>query len=244
MAAEAFLNKHIELVPQHLLQIDKTPVSEQTYWEPRKVNNFVTFPMLKQIMPNIPMAELHSDLINTLAPKYGLDNKEVFPEFIAQVAHESSEFRKKEESLYYSAKRLREVFPKYFPTDELAKSYAYNSQKIGNRVYANRMGNGPESSGDGYKNRGGGYIMLTGDIWQLYARYIGKTVEETQMLVRSSSMIEYALDSAMWFFSIYKSLNDEAARNEFRKITIAINGGTNGAADREIYYRRALKVFN
>lgn len=210
---------------------------------PQKPEFDISAADLKSIMPKLSdeKSGQMAHLFNVLCPKYGLDDYGILDDFIGQVAHESGEFAYRVENLNYSWQGLRKTFPKYFPTDELAKQYAFKPEAIANRVYANRMGNGPEASGDGWRNRGGGFIMLTGDeIWQLYSKYIGVTVQSAQTLVRNTD--HYALDSAMWYFAIYKSLRDEAARDEFRRITISINGGLIGAEDRMKYTERAKSV--
>ena len=97
--------------------------------------------------------------------------------FFAQTAHESGGFKAFSENLNYSAKGLRGIFGKYFPTDLSAQMYARQPERIANRVYANRMGNGPESSGDGWKYRGRGALQLTGKFsYQAFADYIGRPV--------------------------------------------------------------------
>lgn len=179
-------------------------------------------------------------LINDLGPKYGLDTQDELHEFIAQVAHESNEFMAKSEGLSYSAGRLTQVWPSRFPTFADALPYARNPEKLANKVYANRMGNGPEISGDGYKFRGGGFIQLTGrDMFTKFARYKAVDVGTVAGLVRSMDL--WAMDSALWLFCIEKSLLDEAERDELVKITKAINGGTIGLVDRQKYYERAKR---
>ena len=204
---------------------------------------FITGDILRKIVLNLSAERANelANVLNLVLPRYGLDKKGVFHEYIAQVAHESGGFRYKVENLNYSAQGLLKIFPKYFNSSNV-NNYARNPQKIANKVYANRMGNRDEASGDGWKNRGGGYIQLTGDIiWKAYAKYKGLPVDKIQELVRTTE--EYAIDSSCWYFSIYASLNDEAERNEFLKITKAINGGTIGYQDRLDYYEKAKKYF-
>jgi putative chitinase len=156
--------------------------------------------------------------------------------FFAQTAHESGNFKAFSENLNYSAKGLRGVFRKYFPTDALANAYARQPMKIANRVYANRMGNGPESSGDGWKYRGRGFLQLTGkNNYRAFGIYIGREQEvlDNPDLVAG----ELAAESALWFFDCNKlwgicdqGVNDGA----ILALTKRINGGTHGLDDRKL----------
>jgi putative chitinase len=164
--------------------------------------------------------------------------------FLAQIAHESGELKRVEENLNYSAKRLREVFGKYFPDDHIADTYAGKPELIANRVYANRLGNGNEASGDGWKYRGRGLIQLTGrDNYNLCNAVLRPTVDlvGTPDAVTEPGM---AAASAVWFWN-RKGLSakaDEGTKAAFEWITLRINGGLNGMADREAYWKRAKEV--
>jgi putative chitinase len=155
--------------------------------------------------------------------------------FFAQTAHESGNFKAFSENLNYSAKGLRGVFRKYFPTDALANAYARQPMKIANRVYANRMGNGPESSGDGWKFRGRGALQLTGhDNYQAFANYINRPDVMTNPDLVAG---ELCFESALWFFDRNKlwgicdqGVNDGA----ILALTKRINGGTHGLDDRKL----------
>ena len=155
--------------------------------------------------------------------------------FFAQTAHESGNFKTFSENLNYSAKGLRGVFRKYFPTDALANAYARQPQKIANRVYANRMGNGPESSGDGWKFRGRGALQLTGhDNYQAFANYVNRPDVMTNPDLVAG---ELCFESALWFFDRNKlwgicdqGINDGA----ILALTKRINGGTHGLDDRKL----------
>lgn len=185
-----------------------------------------------------PRSVVITALLNELCAKYGMDTADEFHEFIAQVAHESLEFSFKEESLNYSAERLVQVWPSRFPNLAASRPYARDSQKLANKVYAGRMGNGDEASGDGFKFRGGGFIQLTGrDMYTKYARYKAIDIGTAARLVRTED--RWAMDSALWLFCVEKALLDEAERDEFIKITRSINGGTIGLQDRTKYYERA-----
>jgi putative chitinase len=155
--------------------------------------------------------------------------------FFAQTAHESGNFKAFSENLNYSAKGLRGIFGKYFPTDALARAYERQPQKIANRVYANRMGNGPESSGDGWKFRGRGPLQLTGkDNYRAFGKYIGREQEvlDNPDLVAT----ELGFESALWFFDANKlwSICDQGINDAaILTLTKRINGGTHGLEDRK-----------
>lgn len=162
-------------------------------------------------------------------------NKNRAAHFFAQCAHESGNWKATSENLNYGAKGLRGIFGKYFPTDALAKAYERQPAKIANKVYGNRMGNGPESSGDGWKFRGRGFLQLTGhDNYKALSQYINRPdVMENPDLVAG----ELAIESALWFFDRNKlwgicdqGVNDAA----ILALTKRINGGTHGLEDRKL----------
>jgi putative chitinase len=193
-------------------------------------------------MPKLQQPELLAKILNTELPKAGIDSKLRLAAFIAQCGHESSDFNILEENLNYSAKRLREVFPKYFPTDEIASRYDRKAVAIANRVYANRMGNGNESSGDGYKYRGRGVIMLTGK--DMYDKF-SFSLEGNKKFVLNPDLLltpVYAVQSAIWFWSDYKNLNLLADKSDMVSMTKAINGGQIGLDDRIKRYKMALSA--
>ena len=159
--------------------------------------------------------------------------------FLAQCGHESAGFSRVTENLNYSAEGLNKVFRKYFPTVESAKLYARQPQKIANRVYANRMGNGNESSGDGWKYRGRGFIQLTGKF-----NYHNCGIDIGVDLVNKPEYLETmegALKSAMWYWNKRK-INVFADKNDIVGMTKAINGGTIGLEDRRHHYEIAKKL--
>lgn len=150
--------------------------------------------------------------------------------FLAQLHHESAKFTRMTENLNYSAKGLLATFGKYF-TSELAEQYARQPERIANRVYANRMGNGDYQSGDGYKYRGRGYIQLTGkNNYKLYADLLDVDLINSPELLCDNDI---AIDCALLFFKQNKILNDV----DVKHVTKVINGGYNGLAERE-------KLFN
>ena len=153
--------------------------------------------------------------------------------FFAQTAHESGGFKAFSENLNYGAKGLRGIFGKYFPTDALAAQYERNPQKIANRVYASRMGNGPESSGDGWLYRGRGALQLTGrDNYKAFADYCKRPdVMSNPDIVAT----ELAFESAMFFFERNKlwAICDQGVTDAaILSLTKKINGGTHGLQDR------------
>jgi putative chitinase len=154
--------------------------------------------------------------------------------FFAQTAHESGGFKSFSENLNYSAKGLRQIFGKYFKTDLEAQMYARQPERIANRVYANRMGNGPESSGDGWKFRGRGALQCTGRAtYQAFADYIGRPdIMKNPDIVAT----ELAFESALWFFDKNKlwSICDRGVNDAaILALTKRINGGTHGLDDRK-----------
>jgi putative chitinase len=154
--------------------------------------------------------------------------------FFAQTAHESGGFKAFSENLNYGAKGLRGIFRKYFPTDALARAYERQPKKIANRVYGNRMGNGPESSGEGFAFRGRGALQLTGKFnYQAFSDYIGRPdIMDNPDLVAT----ELAFESALWFFDKNKlwSICDQGTGDAaILALTKRINGGTHGLDDRK-----------
>ena len=159
--------------------------------------------------------------------------------FIAQCAHESGGFTKRIENLNYSAERLPVIFPKHFSDQVIANSYHRQPEKIANKVYASRMGNGPAESGDGWKYRGRGFIQLTGkDNYTKCGSDMGvDLISKPEYLETSKG----AVASAIWFWNSRK-LSTFADESDMVSITKKINGGTHGLADRMAYYTRALEV--
>lgn len=202
----------------------------------------VTLQLLKEICPKTRSTVLtkYVEPLNTVGEHFELfDNPKRMAAFLAQVAHESGGLNVIQENLNYSAQGLMKTWPKRFPTLTIAKQYARNPQKIANKVYANRMGNGSEASGEGYKFRGRGLIQLTGkDNYTRFAKSIGKTLDET---IKYLETPEGAVASAAWFWDANK-LNIYADKGDFTGLTRRINGGTIGLADRKHHYDIALKA--
>ncbi len=178
--------------------------------------------------------------------KYEINTALRLAHFLAQVNHESNDMREIEENLNYSAKRLLQVFPKYFKTFDEAKMYEYRPQKIANRVYANRMGNGDEASGDGYKYRGRGLIMLTGkNNYSNFSKWLGigdMLIKKTDFVIENK---EYIVLTAFYYWTTRKINNLIIANSEqydvCKKVTKVINGGYNGLDDR---WQRFKIIYN
>lgn len=153
--------------------------------------------------------------------------------FFAQTAHETGGFKAFSENLNYSAQGLQGIFGKYFP-GTLEESYARNPEKIANRVYASRMGNGDEASGDGWKYRGRGALQLTGKAnYEAFAKYLGKPEIVTNPDLVATT---YAFESAMFFFDknkLWDICDKGVSKETILALTKRINGGTHGLADRE-----------
>lgn len=202
----------------------------------------LTKAQLKQLLPKNPYIDQWHNALSQLLPDYEINTPQRIAAFIAQCSHESAGFTALRENLNYRWQSLRKIFPKYFPTDELAQEYANKPNKqeaIANRVYANRMGNGPESSGDGWRFCGRGLIQLTGrDNYSWFAASLGITVEEASEYLQT---FEGAAQSACWFWET-NGLNRWADAGDILTLTKRINGGTIGLDDRIKHYNHALHV--
>lgn len=168
--------------------------------------------------------------INDTLKKYDINTPLRIAHFLAQILHESGNFKFMKENLNYSSKGLLTTFPKYFPTEEVATLYARNPDKIANKVYANRMGNGSESSGDGAKFKGRGAIQITG-----CENYTNLSKDLNVDFIKNPELLEttkYAMLSAGWFWNKNK-LNALADKDDVLSVTKRINGGTHGLDDRK-----------
>jgi putative chitinase len=169
------------------------------------------------------------------AASYFKLNKNRAAHFFAQCAHESGNFKAFSENLNYGAKGLRTTFGKYFQTEGIAKNYERQPQRIANRAYANRMGNGDEASGDGFAYKGRGPLQLTGkNNYRAFGKYIGREQEvlDNPDLVAT----ELGFESALWFFDANKlwSICDQGINDAaILALTKRINGGTHGLDDRK-----------
>lgn len=185
---------------------------------------------LSKLKGHVPDSVINQ--IPGIQEKFAVNTPLRLAHFLAQCGHESGGFRITQENLNYSAKGLQGIFKKYFPSEALALDYAKKPQKIANRVYGGRMGNGNEASGDGYKFRGRGFIQLTGrDNYKAFDDAVEDNILENPDLVAT----KYPLASAAWFWNKNKlnQLADKGAATEVvTMITKRVNGGTIGLPDR------------
>ena len=179
------------------------------------------------------------DPLNETFQRFGIMSPIQQSSFIGQCSHECGNFRVLEENLNYKAATLMKLWPKRFPTLDIANQYAGNPKKIANMVYANRMGNRDESSGDGYRFRGRGCIQTTGHANYYHAgQALGVDFVMDPDLVATP---KYAALTAGFFWSTHK-LNIKADGRDFIGMTKAINGGTIGLDDRVAHINTALSV--
>jgi putative chitinase len=200
----------------------------------------ITIELLQAVCPKTKKSILEGYLepLHAVAEYYDMyDNPARLAGFLAQIAHESGGFNFVKENLNYSAKGLMGTFKKYFPTEALAKEYERKPEKIANRVYANRMANGDEASGDGYRFCGRGLIQLTGRAnYTKFAQDLGISIEETIAYLETPAG---AVSSAGWFWD-NNNLNQYCDKNDFITLTKRINGGTIGLADRQHHFEIAM----
>jgi putative chitinase len=195
---------------------------------------------LKEMIPKNPYVDQWFEAISEILPEYEITTPQRVAAFLAQCAHESGGFVFLKENLNYKAPSLRKVFPKYFQDDATAAAYANKPEKIANRVYANRMGNGDESSGDGWRYCGRGLIQLTGkDNYTFFAASLDIPVEEAAEYLQT---FEGAVQSACFFWE-QNNLNQWADKGDILTLTKRINGGTIGLEDRIKHYEHALHIF-
>jgi putative chitinase len=199
----------------------------------------LTASQLKQMVPGITHVDHWIEAFDQLLPDYEINTPKRIAAFIAQCAHESGGFRFLKENLNYKAESLMKTFPKYFSDRDTANAYAKQPAKIANRVYGNRMGNGDEASGDGFKYCGRGLIQLTGKSnYSWFAASLEISPEEASAYLET---FEGAAQSACWFWES-NNLNVEADAGDIKKMTKKINGGYIGLDDRIKHYEHALHI--
>ena len=178
------------------------------------------------------------------AAKFGITTSLRLAHFLAQCGHESAGFKAVQENLNYSAKGLMDIFKKYFPTQTLAEQYQKNPQKIASKVYGGRMGNGPESTGEGFKFRGRGYIQLTGkQNYTNFAKFIGEDTVGNPDLVAT----KYPLASAAFFFQsngLWSICDKGADDKTVTLVTKRVNGGDIGLIDRINHFKEYYKLLS
>jgi len=197
---------------------------------------------LAEMIDGNPYVDQWYDALCKILPDYGIDTPQRVAAFVAQCAHESAGFKILKENLNYRATSLRKVFGKYFTSDAIAEDYASRPNKqeaIANLVYGNRMGNGDEASGDGYRYCGRGLIQLTGrNNYEAFADSLEMTVEDVPEYLGT---FEGAVQSACWYWET-NNLNQWADAGDILTLTKRINGGTIGLEDRKKHYEHALHV--
>ena len=199
----------------------------------------LTASQLKQMVPGITHVDHWIEAFDQLLPDYEINTPKRIAAFIAQCAHESGGFKFLKENLNYKAESLMKTFPKYFSDKDTANAYAKQPVKIANRVYASRMGNGDEASGDGYKYCGRGLIQLTGKTnYDWFAASLEISASEASEYLET---FEGAAQSACWFWES-NNLNVEADAGDIKKMTKKINGGYIGLDDRIKHYEHALHI--
>lgn len=179
--------------------------------------------------------------LNETCEEFAIDTPFRIAGFLSNVAHESAGFKFVRENLNYSAASLMRVWPNRFPTLEVAQRYAMQPEKIANRAYADRMGNGDEASGDGAKFLGRGLIQLTGK-----NNYVAYSLACDNEALQHPEIVEqpkYAAESAGWFWSVNR-LNTLADAQDIGGMCKRINGGYNGLDDRQMKYAKIMDYFN
>lgn len=193
---------------------------------------------IQKLATKIPLKAY--DFLFECATKRNITSNTRIAHLLAQVAHESGNFTAVTENLNYSANRLRVIFPKYFTTNQAAAEFANKPERIANRVYANRMGNGNDKSGDGWRFRGRGYLQLTGRTnYKIFSDYVNEDCITNPDLVAT----KYPMDSAFWFFErndIWK-LCDADTYESVVAVTKKVNGGNHGLADRLTKFRMFMR---
>jgi putative chitinase len=193
----------------------------------------------EEIIGKNPYADHWFEALCQILPDYDINTVPRVAAFLAQTAHESGGYRAIKENLNYKAESLVKVWPRYFPDMATAKAYEKQQERIANRAYANRMGNGDEASGDGWKFCGRGLIQLTGkNNYTLYAESLEISLDEAS---EHLTTFEGCVQSAAWFWES-NNLNVEADAGDIKKMTKKINGGFIGLEDRIKHYNHALHV--
>lgn len=190
---------------------------------------------LAQMLPRNPNTNDWWNYLSQILPDFAIVTNVRVAAFMSQCAHESGEFTQLQENLNYNVDGLLRTFPRYFPNPSVAQAYARQPERIANRVYGGRMGNGPEQSGDGWRFRGRGLIQLTGK--SNYAKCSADLYEDDRLLQDPNLLIQMpgAIYSACWFWHLH-NLNELADAENLGEITKAINGGLRGFDQRcELY---------
>lgn len=197
---------------------------------------------LESCFPANPQAGDWFESLQQNLPEYQINTLTRVAQWLAQIGHESGDLKWTVENLNYGAKGLQSVFGKYFPTEALAKQYERQPQRIANRVYSSRMGNGDEASGDGWRFRGRGLIQVTGR--SNYTACSQALYGDPKILQDDPDILsepDGAVRSACWYWNSRK-INAVADREDTKEATRLINGGSNGLQDRIDRYGRYKKI--
>ena len=197
---------------------------------------------LQQLLPKNPYLDHWFHALEQLLPDYEINTPKRIAAFLAQCAHESGNFTATKENLNYRPETLVKLFSKYFdlPTAQQYCALPNKQEAIANKIYANRMGNGDEASGDGYRYCGRGLIQVTGKAnYTDFADSLQITPQEASEYMHT---FEGAAQSACWFWETRK-LNDYADRGDIKGMTKIINGGYIGLEDRISHFEHALHIF-
>lgn len=200
-----------------------------------------TIDKFNRCIPGLSNADEWFDAISSHLPEYEIDDVNEVAMFLAQTAHESAGYKTLTENLNYSSAGLLKVFPRYFKTKAEADAYARQPQRIANRVYANRMGNGNEASGDGWAFRGRGIIQITG---KSNYTLCSNEAWEDDTLLRDPGILstpEGSVISACWYWD-HRNINPPASRGDVVAVTKLINGGTNGLDDRRNKFNKFVPI--
>jgi putative chitinase len=199
----------------------------------------ITVEQLQVILPHNTNIHTLCAALNEILPKYEINTKNRIAGFLGQCAVESVEFTVFEENLNYSAQSLMKVWPRQFPNIDIANQYARQPQKIANRAYANRYGNGDEASGDGWLYRGRGAIQTTfHDNYKVFAVFIGLSLDQT---VAYCETLAGAIESACFYWKMHK-INDDCDADNIENMTHKINAAELGLSNRKMYYEKAKSV--
>jgi len=201
-----------------------------------------TLPKVQQILQGAPHLEDWYKALNEILPDYDITSVQRVACFLGQTQHESGNYRAVRENLNYKAEGLIKIFGRHFPGGLAeAQQYAHNQERIANRIYQNRMGNGPEASGDGFKFRGRGLIQLTGrENYTFFADSIGENVDNIPAFLET---FEGAVQSACYFWEASK-LNALADQLDIKKMTKVINGGYLGLDERISHIKNAMQILS
>ena len=199
----------------------------------------MTLEQLKKILVGNTSVDGWFTSLDKFLPEYEINTNKRIAAFIGECSVESDNFTRIKENLNYKAESLVKVWPSHFATLDIAKQYEHNQEKIANRAYAGRMGNGDEASGDGWKFAGKGLIQITGKVnYEKFAESIGKDIEELPEYLLT---FDGATESACWFWKTH-NLNAFADAGDIDKISKVINGGTLGLEERRTNYQHALNI--